>query len=335
VQAVPPNATLPQLKDAIAKAGQAAGLTDTQIQGVTTAALKVPRDTPANVSTNAPTATGDVNNLQATINRLSGKTVRIGLSFNDAGFSDSRASYYGSGGGGSSPADSEPDMESFVTKAIANAVPKVFSSGGGLGAWRRPAANYSVSSEWMRGGRGVHYGIDLAGPMGTPIYAAAAGRVAATQYSNSGYGNLVRVDHGGGMSTWYAHLAGIGVRVGQVLPAGAILGAMGSTGDSTGPHLHFETRINGMPVEPRNFMAQRGVLFDSGGFLPPKSMTLAVNATNKPEPILTSQQWEALTGAKAKGNDNTTVQVVIDGRVLHESLVRYKRSQGGASLGLA
>lgn len=333
--AVPANASVPQLKDAIEKAGRAAGLTDTQIQGVTAAALAVPRDTPANITTNATTAKGEVDLLQSTIRGLEGKQVNVSLAFVDGRYSDARGSYYGVGGGQGAGA-SEPDMETFVTRAIERAVPSMFT-GGGTGAWRKPAGQYSVSSEWMRGGTGIHYGIDLAGPMGTPIFAAAGGRVSQVVFSNTGYGNMVRMDHGGGVSTLYAHLAGINVRQGAVLPPGAVLGAMGSTGDSTGPHLHFETRVNGAPVEPRAFMMQRGVLFDKGGWLDP-GFTLVRNESGKPEPVLTNAEWRVLKDAVGAGGmaaQPAPVQVVIDGRVLHESLVRYKREQGGAALGLA
>jgi len=222
-------------------------------------------------------------------------------------------------------------MKSYVMAAITEAVPRVFTSGGGSGMWRRPAGDYSVSSEWMRGGAGVHFGIDLAGPLGSPIFAASAGSVGQVVYSNVGYGNMIRLDHGNGLSTLYAHLSGIGVRPGQVVPAGAVIGAMGSTGDSTGPHLHFETKVNGAAVEPREFMSRRGVLFDTGGWLEP-GFTLVENKTGKPEPILTNDQWRELTEGRS---GSTSVSLYIDGRMLHESLVRYKRERGGAPLGLS
>ena len=311
VLAIPANASVPQLRDAITKAGAAAGLTDAQIQGVTAAALSVPRDTPANVSTNAPTATTQVQGLQATINSLTGKQVSIRLSFmNDAGYSDSRATYYGTGGG-ATPANSEPDMESFVMQSIKNAIPGLFPGGGGTGPWRRPAANYNVSSEWMRGGSGIHFGIDLAGPLGSPIFAAAAGSVGQLVRSNIGYGNMVVLNHGGGLSTLYAHLAGFvpGLRVGSTVLPGQVIGQMGSTGDSTGPHLHFETKRGGIAQEPRGFMGARGVLFDTGGWLEP-GWTAVQNKTSKPEAILTNEQWRAIYDGKAGNTYNVTMTSV-------------------------
>lgn len=94
-----------------------------------------------------------------------------------------------------------------------------------------------------------HGGIDIAAPQGSPIHAAAAGivRHAAEQ---GGYGNVVILDHGGGVETRYAHCESISVEPGQRVEAGAQLGTVGSTGRSTGPHLHFELRHDGIPVDP-------------------------------------------------------------------------------------
>lgn len=95
----------------------------------------------------------------------------------------------------------------------------------------------------------MHNGIDIAAPTGTPIVASAAGIVIEASYMR-GYGNTVIVDHGGGVSTLYAHCSRIFVREGQRVRQGERIAAIGSTGLSTGPHLHFEIRINGRPVNP-------------------------------------------------------------------------------------
>lgn len=99
----------------------------------------------------------------------------------------------------------------------------------------------------------LHAGMDLAAPTGTPIGAAAPGTV-VTAGVLGGYGNAVVIDHGGGLSTLYAHQSALAVTVGQVVGAGEAVGRVGSTGNSTGPHLHFEVRVLGTPVDPVNYL---------------------------------------------------------------------------------
>lgn len=97
--------------------------------------------------------------------------------------------------------------------------------------------------------RKMHTGVDIAGPLGTPVYSAAAGKVLYTGWFG-GYGKIVVIDHGSGVSTLYGHLSAILVGTGTNVPRGAVVGRIGSTGYSTGPHLHFEVRVNGRPVNP-------------------------------------------------------------------------------------
>ena len=99
-----------------------------------------------------------------------------------------------------------------------------------------------------------HTGIDLAGPFGTPIVAAADGVVAAADVSTVGYGNHIIIAHAGGLLTLYGHLEAMMVKPGDVVKAGQLIGLLGSTGNSTGPHCHFEVRVNGSPVDPRPFL---------------------------------------------------------------------------------
>ena len=94
-----------------------------------------------------------------------------------------------------------------------------------------------------------HPGLDIAAPMGTTVTAAATGTVILAQWYG-GYGNFVMIDHGGHVATGYGHLSAIYVSVGQHVQRGQAIGAVGSTGHSTGPHCHFEIRINGKPVDP-------------------------------------------------------------------------------------
>lgn len=102
--------------------------------------------------------------------------------------------------------------------------------------------------------RAMHAGIDLAGPIGTPIYSTADGTVIRAGWNSGGYGNLIEIDHGNGIVTRYAHMSKVLVRDGQRVARGEQIGKMGSTGRSTGSHLHYEVRIDGKPVNPLPFM---------------------------------------------------------------------------------
>ena len=99
----------------------------------------------------------------------------------------------------------------------------------------------------------LHSGVDFRVPYGAPVRATAGGRVTAAEYSG-GYGNMVEVEHEGGVATRYGHLSAISVVVGQKIELGQVVGRAGSTGRSTGTHLHYETRIDGEPVNPVRFL---------------------------------------------------------------------------------
>ena len=122
-----------------------------------------------------------------------------------------------------------------------------------------PAASRSISSGFgyrtdpLDGGAAFHEGLDFKAAMGSPIFAAARGRVAFVGQRN-GYGNVVEIDHGNGLRTRYAHMSAFRAHVGDRVMAGQLIGAVGSTGRSTGPHLHFEVRLNDQPVNPRPFL---------------------------------------------------------------------------------
>jgi murein DD-endopeptidase MepM/ murein hydrolase activator NlpD len=105
------------------------------------------------------------------------------------------------------------------------------------------------------GGRGYEYheGQDIDASYGTPVQVSASGRVVIAGRQR-GYGNVVYVDHGNGLSTRYGHLSEINVTVGQTVTRGQTIGLVGSTGRSTGPHLHYEVRINNQPVDPRQYL---------------------------------------------------------------------------------
>ncbi|MEO1372929.1 MAG: M23 family metallopeptidase [Cyanobacteria bacterium J06635_10] len=110
----------------------------------------------------------------------------------------------------------------------------------------------------ITGNRRFHSGIDFGAPTGTPIYAYQAGKVEFIGW-RGGYGKTVIINHGAGKSTLYGHASKLSVRKGETVVAGQIIADIGSTGDSTGPHLHFEVRFNNKPVNPNPYL-QRGVM---------------------------------------------------------------------------
>ncbi|HEY0111750.1 MAG TPA: M23 family metallopeptidase [Allosphingosinicella sp.] len=120
-------------------------------------------------------------------------------------------------------------------------------------------SGYGVRSDPFRGRAAMHAGIDLAGPIGTPIYATADGTVGRSQWV-SGYGNLVELEHGRGIQTRYGHLSRSLVNAGQKVKRGDMIALMGSTGRSTGSHLHYEVRIDGKAVNPVPFMQSSAYL---------------------------------------------------------------------------
>lgn len=147
---------------------------------------------------------------------------------------------------------SEPDLNALVAdletlRAVREALPTIWPADGvftsGFG-WRR--------DPYRRGLR-FHSGIDIAGAYGTPIRASAAGSVSRSTRT-SGYGNVIEIDHGFGIMTRYAHLTHRRVQVGQVVERGDVIGTMGSTGRSTGPHLHFELHVDGNTLDPLPYL---------------------------------------------------------------------------------
>ncbi len=122
----------------------------------------------------------------------------------------------------------------------------------GTGRFLWPVQGRITSNYGYRSG-GFHTGVDIAAPRNTPIRAADDGTVTVAVYSGSGYGNRVEINHGNGYSTLYAHCNSLAVRQGQVVKKGQIIAYVGSTGRSTGDHLHFEIRINGDHVNPMKY----------------------------------------------------------------------------------
>jgi murein DD-endopeptidase MepM/ murein hydrolase activator NlpD len=105
------------------------------------------------------------------------------------------------------------------------------------------------------GGRGYefHAGMDIDGNQGDMVAAPGNGTIIKADWEG-GYGNLIEIDHGNGLTTRYGHLSRVGVQIGDTVKRGQIIGLIGSTGRSTGPHLHYEVRINNKPINPRRFL---------------------------------------------------------------------------------
>jgi len=150
------------------------------------------------------------------------------------------------------------------SKELEKLIKKLSSSGaytGGVMQWPLPGY-YKISSYFgMRlhpilGYKKMHGGIDIGAPSGTPIHAAASGKVICAAWRDGGSGNTVIIDHGGGITTLYFHIknGGILVKEGQTVKAGDVIAKVGSTGLSTGPHLHFEVRKNGVRQDPLNYV---------------------------------------------------------------------------------
>jgi len=118
---------------------------------------------------------------------------------------------------------------------------------------RMITSGFGYRSDPIHGGAAMHPGLDFRGPIGAPIHAAANGEVTFVG-TKSGYGKVVEISHGNGMMTRYAHMSAWRARAGQEVDAGEVIGLIGSTGRSTGPHLHFEVRINDRAVNPRPFL---------------------------------------------------------------------------------
>ena len=112
------------------------------------------------------------------------------------------------------------------------------------------SSRYGVSSKIRVS---THTGLDIAATTGTPIKVVADGTITFAEYSGS-YGYLVKVDHGNGVETWYGHTSKMLVKEGQAVKAGNTIALVGSTGNSTGPHLHFEIRVNGVAYNPQNYL---------------------------------------------------------------------------------
>jgi murein DD-endopeptidase MepM/ murein hydrolase activator NlpD len=123
-------------------------------------------------------------------------------------------------------------------------------------------SGFGIRSDPFLGRPAMHTGLDFRAQMGDPVRATANGKVVNSGWSG-GYGRMVEIDHGNGLSTRYGHLSQIDVKVGDIIKIGQVIGEVGSTGRSTGPHLHYETRIDGEAVDPQKFL-RAGVRLSAG-----------------------------------------------------------------------
>lgn len=129
---------------------------------------------------------------------------------------------------------------------------KPLPKGEAVGSFMNPAEGVLTSPFGPRWGR-MHKGIDIAAPVGTPLYASDGGKVIYAGWMD-GYGYLIQIDHKNGYTTYYAHCSRLHVKVGDLVAQGDLVGDMGSTGNSTGSHLHFEVRLNNEPQDPQNYV---------------------------------------------------------------------------------
>jgi murein DD-endopeptidase MepM/ murein hydrolase activator NlpD len=115
------------------------------------------------------------------------------------------------------------------------------------------SSSFGIRADPFDGGRRMHEGVDIASQTGTPVFATADGIVSQAETA-PGYGKLVVIDHGYGYKTYYGHNSKIFVKVGKRVKRGEKVSAVGNTGRSTGPHVHYEVRRNGVPLNPRKFL---------------------------------------------------------------------------------
>jgi murein DD-endopeptidase MepM/ murein hydrolase activator NlpD len=126
------------------------------------------------------------------------------------------------------------------------------------------SSGFGYRADPFTGDAAFHAGLDFKGPYGAPIYAAAKGTVSFAGV-RQGYGNVIEIDHGNGLLTRYAHMSAFRAGVGRTVAPGEVIGTIGNSGRSTGPHLHFEVRINDRPVDPRPFLERGSHVFQKAG----------------------------------------------------------------------
>ena len=177
------------------------------------------------------------------------------------------------------PPANQPFARALTEVSIARAQDEELTNGLGRLPLRKPLSGeielsspFGVRVDPFLHVAAMHTGMDFRGELGEPILATAAGTVTIAGWTG-GYGKMIEIDHGNGLSTRYGHLSEIDVDVGQHIRAGQVIGRLGSTGRSTGPHLHYETRIDGEPVNPERFLAAGAKLFGYDPVIVPSGHT--------------------------------------------------------------
>lgn len=145
----------------------------------------------------------------------------------------------------------KPTYRSSGSYTIASATTKVDL---GLSLVQPVTYGYTITSRYGARWGGTHTGLDIAAATGTQIVAAAGGTVSYVNYSNVSYGNCIKINHGNGVETLYAHCSELYVSQGQTVSQGQLIATVGSTGNSTGPHLHLEVRVNGSTINPQHYI---------------------------------------------------------------------------------
>jgi murein DD-endopeptidase MepM/ murein hydrolase activator NlpD len=209
-------------------------------------------------------------NYETRIRRMRGVFADLGLDLNQM---EGAAAARGGMGGPFVPVRPLKDADNFerqvyrinVTRTQADKLTRTLA----LVPYRKPvlgevefSSGFGVRTDPFNGRPAMHTGLDFRASTGDPVRATANGKVESAGWSG-GYGRMVEIDHGNGLSTRYGHLSEINVKVGDPVKIGQIIGEVGSTGRSTGPHLHYETRIDGEAVDPQKFL-RAGVRFSSG-----------------------------------------------------------------------
>jgi len=166
-------------------------------------------------------------------------------------------------------------------------------------------SGFGMRTDPFTGQLSMHSGTDFAAPTGTPIFAAAGGVVVSAEV-HPDYGNMVEVDHGNGLSTLYGHASRLVVKVGDIVRKGQKVAEVGTTGRSTGPHLHFEVHVNGVPVNPAKYLASQkpgsplaslGVQAAAKPFAKPFAADAAVQVAHAAQPAPAASVSPAATAA--------------------------------------
>lgn len=177
-----------------------------------------------------------------------------------------------------------PDTAGDFIDSVRHRAAAMLAASGLVSGTVLPRGSYRIG----RGSAAHGYGaLDLPAPIGTPVYSVAPGIVSRAIQLATSYGIHAFVNHPGNRQSRYAHLSSLAVTAGQVVNRGQLLGRVGSTGNSTGPHLHYEDLLNGIRRAPENLG-----IFDLGGWLEPGM--LGANTSNQPEAVLTQNQWSTL-----------------------------------------